>query len=100
MGAVYEAEQLSMGRRVALKVLPFAAMVQEKSLQRFRNEVRAAAALNHPHIVSIYSVGDEQSIHFYAMQLVRGQTLAELVEQLRRESGRAAEEQWNRAAER
>ena len=57
MGTVYEAEQLSMGRHVALKVLPFAALVDDKSLQRFRNEVRAAAALDHPHIVSVYSVG-------------------------------------------
>ena len=58
MGVVYEAEQISMGgRKVALKVLPFAAMVDEKRLQRFRNEVRAAASLDHPNIVSVYSVG-------------------------------------------
>ena len=85
MGTVYEAEQLSMGRRVALKVLPFAALVQDKSLQRFRNEVRAAAALDHPHIVSIYSVGEERGVHFYAMQLIRGQTLADMIWQLRKE---------------
>lgn len=83
MGTVYEAEQLSMGRRVALKVLPFAALVQDKSLQRFRNEVRAAAALDHPHIVSIYSVGEERGIHFFAMQFIRGQTLADAIAQLR-----------------
>jgi WD40 repeat protein len=83
MGAVFEAEQLSMGRHVALKVLPFAAMVQEKSLQRFHSEVRAAAALDHPHIVSIYSVGEDRGVHFYAMQLVRGRTLADLIFELR-----------------
>ena len=83
MGTVYEAEQLSMGRRVALKVLPFAALVQDKSLQRFRNEVRAAAALDHPHIVSIYSVGEERGIHFFAMQFIRGQTLADAITHLR-----------------
>jgi serine/threonine protein kinase len=83
MGTVYEAEQLSMGRRVALKVLPFAALAQDKSLQRFRNEVRAAAALDHPHIVSVYSVGEERGVHYYAMQLVRGQSLADLIAQLR-----------------
>jgi serine/threonine protein kinase/WD40 repeat protein len=83
MGAVFEAEQLSMGRRVALKVLPFAALANNQALQRFRNEVRAAAALDHPHIVSVYSVGEERGVHFYAMQLVRGQTLAEHIEQLR-----------------
>jgi serine/threonine protein kinase/WD40 repeat protein len=87
MGVVYEAEQLSIGRRVALKVLPFAALVQDKSVQRFHNEVRAAAALDHPNIVSIYSVGEERGVHYYAMQLVRGQTLAELVDQLRNEQG-------------
>ena len=82
MGVVYEAEQLSMGRRVALKVLAFAALVQEKSLQRFRNEVRAAAALDHSNIVSVYSLGEERGVHFYAMQLVRGQTLADFINQL------------------
>jgi eukaryotic-like serine/threonine-protein kinase len=82
MGVVYEAEQLSMGRRVALKVLPFAAMVQAQALQRFRNEVRAAAALTHDHIVSVYSIGEERGVHYYAMQLIRGQSLAEVIAQL------------------
>ncbi len=86
MGRVFEAEQISMGRRVALKVLPFAALVQEKSLQRFRNEVRAAAALDHPNIVSVYSIGEERGVHFYAMQLIRGQTLADLITELKKES--------------
>ncbi len=85
MGTVFEAEQLSMGRRVALKVLPFAALVQERSLQRFRNEVRAAAALDHPHIVSVYSVGEDRGVHFYAMQLIRGRTLGDLIGELRNE---------------
>jgi serine/threonine protein kinase/cytochrome c-type biogenesis protein CcmH/NrfG len=84
MGTVFEAEQLSMGRRVALKVLPFAALAHEKSLQRFRNEVRAAASLDHPHIVAVYSVGEERGVHFYAMQLIRGQSLAEVILQQRR----------------
>ncbi len=79
MGTVFEAEQLTMGRRVALKVLPFAALAREKSLQRFRNEVRAAAALDHPNIVSVYSVGEERGIHYFAMQLIRGQTLADVI---------------------
>lgn len=91
MGTVFEAEQLSMDRRVALKVLPFAALVQEKSLQRFRNEVRAAAALNHPNIVPVYSIGEERGVHFYAMQLIRRQTLAELIEQLPSERQRCQE---------
>jgi eukaryotic-like serine/threonine-protein kinase len=82
MGFVYEAEQLSMGRRVALKILPLAGALQQKSLQRFRNEVRAAAMLDHPHIVSVYSIGEERGVHYYAMQLIHGQTLADVIERL------------------
>jgi serine/threonine protein kinase len=82
MGVVYEAEQISLRRRVALKVLPFATMVQQKALERFRNEVRAAATLTHNHIVPIYSVGEERGIHYYAMQLIRGPSLAEVIAEL------------------
>ncbi len=57
MGVVYEAEQLSLGRRVALKVLPFAAMLSEQRLKRFQNEARAAATLSHPNIVTVFAVG-------------------------------------------
>jgi eukaryotic-like serine/threonine-protein kinase len=83
MGVVYEAEQISLGRRVALKVLPFAAMLDKQQLARFKNEARAAATLDHPNIVAIYSVGVERSVHFYAMQLIEGQSLAEVIDQLR-----------------
>jgi serine/threonine protein kinase/Flp pilus assembly protein TadD len=85
MGVVYEAEQISLGRRVALKVLPFAAMLDRQQLARFKNEARAAATLDHPNIVAIYSVGCERSVHYYAMQLIEGQSLAQIVEQLRKE---------------
>src|SRR5262249_49496204 len=84
MGVVYEAEQVSLGRRVALKVLPLAATLDPRQLQRFRTEARAAASLRHPNIVPVYAVGCEQGVHFYAMQLIEGQTLANLREQLRR----------------
>jgi hypothetical protein len=67
MGIVYEAEQLSLERRVALKVLPFAATMDPKHLQRFQNEARAAAHLHHPNIVPVYFVGSERGVHFYAM---------------------------------
>jgi serine/threonine-protein kinase len=53
VGVVYEAEQITLGRRVALKVLPFAAMLGEQQLRRFKNEARAAATLKHPNIVSV-----------------------------------------------
>jgi serine/threonine protein kinase len=87
MGVVYEAEQVSLSRRVALKVLPFAAMLSEAPLQRFKNEARAAASLEHDHIVSIYVVGCDRGVHYFAMQLVQGQSLAELIQRLRSRSG-------------
>jgi hypothetical protein len=73
MGIVYEAVQLSLGRRVALKVLPFAATLDSRQLQRFKNEAQAAALLHHTHIVPIYAVGCERSLNFYAMKLIKGQ---------------------------
>ena len=79
MGIVYEAEQLSLRRRVALKVLPFAATMDPRHLQRFHNEAQAAACLHHPNIVPVYFVGCERSVHFYAMQFIEGQSLAELI---------------------
>ncbi len=87
MGVVYEAQQISLPRRVALKVLPFAAVLDPRQLERFKNEARAAATLNHPAIVSIYSVGCERAVHFYAMQLIEGQSLAEVIAQLRGDPG-------------
>ncbi len=83
MGVVYEAEQLSLGRRVAVKVLPLAAALDPRHIQRFRNEAQAAAQLHHTHIVPVYAVGYERSVHFYAMQLIEGQSLAEVIRELR-----------------
>ncbi len=93
MGVVYEAEQLSLRRRVALKVLPFAAMMDPRHLQRFSNEAKAAACLHHTNIVPVFSVGCERGVHFYAMQFIDGQPLSELIRQLRRaeKPGSAAE---------
>jgi serine/threonine protein kinase len=80
MGIVYEAEQISLGRRVALKVLPFVATLSPAQLQRFKNEARSAAALKHPNIVGVYSIGCERCVHYYAMEYVEGPSLAEVVE--------------------
>ena len=76
MGVVYEAVQVSLGRPVALKVLPLAAALDARQLQRFKNEAQAAALLHHQHIVPVYAVGVERGVHYYAMQLIDGQNLA------------------------
>lgn len=83
MGVVYEAEQVSLGRRVALKVLPFAAVLDARHLQRFKNEAQAAASLDHPHIVHVHAVGCERGVHFYAMQYIAGRSVAELIQEMR-----------------
>jgi WD40 repeat protein/serine/threonine protein kinase len=90
MGVVYEAEQISLARRVALKVLPFAGVLDERQLQRFRNEARAAAGLHHPHIVPVYAVGCERGVHYYAMQFIEGRNLAGVLAELRGQPRRPA----------
>ena len=89
MGIVYEAIQLSLGRRVALKVLPFATTLDARHLRRFKIEAQAAALLHHTHIVPIYAVGCERGLHFYAMQLIQGDSLATVIKQLRERNGRS-----------
>jgi eukaryotic-like serine/threonine-protein kinase len=83
MGVVYEAEQISLGRRVALKVLPFAAAIDPRQRQRFQIEAQAAAQLHHPHIVSVFGVGCDRGIRYYAMHFVEGRSLAIIVHDLR-----------------
>jgi hypothetical protein len=83
MGVVYEAVQISLNRRVALKILPMLSADDPRKLKRFQIEAQAAALLNDPHIVPVYLVGSENGVHFYAMQLIEGQTLAELIAGLR-----------------
>ncbi|MBN9523261.1 serine/threonine protein kinase [bacterium] len=83
MGVVYEAEQISLRRRVALKVLPFAAAVDPRHLQRFHNEAQAAAQLHHTHIVPVFAVGAENGVHYYAMQFIDGPSLAQVLSDLR-----------------
>ena len=74
MGVVYEAEQETLGRRVALKVL-YRASLSPAALQRFLREARATARLHHTNIVPLFAVGQEEQIHYYAMQFIDGQGL-------------------------
>jgi len=83
MGVVYEAEQVSLQRRVALKVLPFATALDPRQMRRFKNEALAAAHLRHENIVPLYSVGEERGVHYYAMQLIGGRSLAAVISELK-----------------
>jgi serine/threonine protein kinase/Flp pilus assembly protein TadD len=84
MGVVYEAEQESLGRRVALKVLPAEALRNPKHILRFQREARAAARLHHTHIVPVFGVGEANGTHYYVMQYIEGRSLDEVLEELRR----------------
>jgi serine/threonine protein kinase/WD40 repeat protein/tetratricopeptide (TPR) repeat protein len=84
MGVVYEAEQISLGRRVALKVLPAHVVGDQKTQERFRREARAAARLHHTNIVPVFEVGRDRDVSFYAMQLILGQGLEQVIDELRR----------------
>ena len=84
MGVVYEAEQISLGRRVALKVLPRQVSGDWTIQERFRREARAAARLHHTNIVPVYEVGQDGDVRFYAMQFIHGQGLEAVITELRR----------------
>ncbi|QDT70164.1 Serine/threonine-protein kinase PrkC [Planctomycetes bacterium MalM25] len=85
MGLVYEAEELSLRRRVALKMLPFAAVLDQRQITRFRNEAQAAAGLHHSNIVPVFAIGQERGVHYYAMQYIEGRSLAQAIAELRRD---------------
>jgi WD40 repeat protein/serine/threonine protein kinase/Tfp pilus assembly protein PilF len=87
MGVVYEARQVSLGRRVALNVLPFAAAIDPRQLQRFQVEAQAAATLHHTSIVPVFSVDCERGVHYFAMQFIEGRTLADVIRALRQGDG-------------
>lgn len=90
MGIVYEAEQISLVRRVALKVLPVNSGLGGKQLARFQIEARVAAVLSHPHIVPIYAVGCDQGVHYQAMRLIDGSSVAELLRERGQGHGRSS----------
>ncbi len=79
MGVVYEAEQISLRRRVALKVLPFATLLDPRQLQRFKNESLIEAQLSHPNIVNVLAMGHVDHLHYFAMPLIEGISAAEWV---------------------
>ena len=84
MGIVYEAVQESLGRHVALKVLPAAGLMSPTHLERFRREARAAARLHHTNIVPVFGVGEHEGVHYFAMQFIRGQSLDRVMHELAR----------------
>jgi WD40 repeat protein/tetratricopeptide (TPR) repeat protein len=81
MGVVYEAIQETLGRHVAIKVLPFRGGTRKKYLERFLREAQSAARLTHPHIVPVFDVGEADGMHYYAMQFIAGRGLDEVIAQ-------------------
>jgi serine/threonine protein kinase len=84
MGVVYEAQQLSLGRHVAIKVLPAHALLDPRHLGRFQREARSAAKLHHTNIVPVFGVGEQDGLYYYVMQFIQGLGLDVVLDELRR----------------
>ena len=84
MGVVYEAEQVSLARHVALKVLPHASLLDPKAKRRFEREARSAARLHHTNIVPVFGVGEQEGMPYYVMQFIRGLGLDDVLDELKR----------------
>jgi serine/threonine protein kinase len=84
MGVVYEAQQLSLGRHVAIKVLPAHALLDPRQLGRFQREARSAARLHHTNIVPVFGVGEQDGLHYFVMQFIPGLGLDLVLDELRR----------------
>src|ERR671927_1439589 len=81
MAVVYKARQAELGRMVALKILPPQLSLDKNYLQRFLQEARSAAALEHPHIVPIYAIGAAEGVNYIAMKYIAGKTLKDIVQE-------------------
>ena len=100
MGVVYEAEQVSLGRNVALKLLPPQILRDVRQRHRFEREARSAAKLHHTNIVPVFGVGEHEDTPYYVMQFIHGLGLDEVLEELKRMkagSGVRTSAPWRRA---
>ena len=94
MGAVFEAEQISLGRSVALKILRFGGVSDADAIERFKREAETVAKLHHTNIVPIYNVGSEHGVNYYAMQFIDGRSLAEVLAEAKRPLGSQQVAEW------
>src|SRR5512136_1940775 len=98
MGIVYEARQVSLNRKLALKVLSGSLGLTTKAVIRFQREAEAAAKLHHTNIVPIYATGEQDGAHYYAMELIEGPGLDQVITQMREMQKPASQEKETGAA--